>query len=244
MTVAAKTFQQWLSSVAGSSSSASVCRAAGIKRSTLAQQLVRGRVTVATVVAVSRSLELPVVDALALFPEYADLSAGVARPTNAELLSQISDLDILAEILKRSPRAEPPDALLAVQLSPIPHRDSVRTWLDAIGPTDLRQRLARTTGIAPQNLSTQITANRLTPELAVASARIAGVGLTNGLVVTGVLSPSEAGWPSGERALMLRQTPTSALASLASTRLEYLSRTLKRAEQDDAAVQAVWENLG
>lgn len=244
MSVPAKLFQHWLDGVAGHTSHAAVCRAAGIKRSTLAQQLVRGRVSMATVAAVGRSLQLPVLEAIAAFPEYADLATGAKAPSAAELLSQISDMDLLAEILSRSAAADAGTAPAPIALSAIPHRASVRSWLDAIDPGDLRQRVAREAGIAPQNLSAQISANRLSPELAITCSRIAGAGLGNGLVATGFLSPVEAGWTAGAREGMLRQTPNSTLLSLAAERLEALGKTMRRMEQDTAAAQSVWENLG
>ncbi|MCQ9162912.1 MULTISPECIES: hypothetical protein [unclassified Arthrobacter] len=243
MTVPAKVFLRWLDGVAGGASHAAVCRAAGIKRSTLGQQLVRGRVTLATVAAVSRSLRLPVVESLSTFAPYQGLAAGVAQPTDAELLSQVSDMDLLREILYRSARAENGSAPPPAGLSPIPHRASVRAWLDAVDPSELRQSVARDAGIAPQNLSAQITANRLTPELAIRSAELAGVGLANGLVATGFLTAAEAGWRPGSRSAALRRTPSSMLVSLTAERLDALGRTLRRTEQDSAAAQTIWENL-
>ncbi len=244
MSVSAKLFQQWLTTVAGSTSHAALCRAAGIKRSTLAQQLVRGRVSVGTVAAVSRSLKLPVVASLSSFPKFSDLATGMKPPTQEELLSQISDADLLQEILDRHAAAENAAVARPLALSQVPHRYSVRDWMEAVDTTDLRQRVAREASIAPQNLSAQITANRLTAALAIESARIAGVGLTNGLVATGFLSPAEAGWEPAARETALRKTPNSVLATLAAHRLELLGRALKRAEDDSAAVQSIWENLG
>ena len=237
LTVSAVFFLQWLSDVAPGTSHAAMCRAAGIKPSTLAQQLVRGRVSLATVVAVSRSRQVPVVESLSAFPNYRDLAEDAALPTDAELLSQISDMDILQEILSRSAAAQSGTVAPSTMLSLIPHCTSVRTWLDAIGYPDLRQQLSLSAGIAPQNLSAQITANRLTPELAVRSARIAGVGLSHGLVATGLITPGEAGWLPGSRAKALRKTANSALVALAAERMDDLSRTLRRREQDTAAAQ-------
>lgn len=244
MSVSAKHFQHWLTSVAGSTSQAAVCRAAGIKRSTLAQQMVRGRVSVATVAAVSRSLGLQVVSSLAEFPQFQDLATGMKAPTQAEALSQISDSDLLQEILNRHAGAESSVMSPPVILSPPHHKSSVRTWLDAVGTSELRQKVAKQASIAPQNLSAQITANRLTAGLAIESARIAGVGLTNGLVATGFLSPVEAGWEPHSREQALQAAPQSALVLMASHRLEILGRALRRAEDDSAAVRSIWENLG
>lgn len=244
MTVPARAFQAWLDQEASHLSHAAVCRAAGIKRSTLAQQFVRGRVTISTVAAVSRSLRQPVVETLSKFETYADLRAGVLRPTDAELLSQVSDLDLLAEILHRKAQplgVQPPTP---PELAPIPHQDSVRAWMDAIGDSEFRRRVASDAGIAPQNLSAQISANRLNAEIAIKAARLANVGVTNGLVVAGFITPEEAGWAPASRREVLSRTATSVLAGLASDRMEALSRSLRRTEQDSSAEQALWENLG
>lgn len=227
---------------------ASVCRAAGIKRSTLAQQLVRGRVSVATLAAVSRSLNLPVVDSLAHFPDHADLREGIKAPTQAELLSQVPDAELLQEVLRRvsleasQPRTAPPvhGGLLATP----PHGQSVRTWLDAIGSAELRPKLTQRTNVAPQNLSAQISANRLSVKLAIESARIAGVGLTNGLVATGFLTPAEAGWDQGAMADAVSQTPGSVLLMVAANRLDTLAKVLRKQEEEAATAKSVWENLG
>jgi len=243
VTVPAKAFQQWLHRVAGDTSTAAVCRLAGIKKSTLAQQLVRGRVALATVVAVSRALGLDVVESISTFEKYRDVAAGMRPPTEAELLSQIADLDLLREIVSRSEAAATGVEAHPPQLLPVPHRTSVRAWIDAVGPADLRQQLARDAGVAPQNLSAQITANRLTPDLAVRAARIAGVGLANGLVVTGLIRPLEASWPSGARIKVLLALPNSTLLGVAAERLDAASKTLRRTEQDNTRTQTIWENL-
>ena len=82
-------------------------------------------------------------------------------------------------------------------LSPPPHATSVKNWVDAIDDGELRHRVSAATGVAPQNYSAQLTANRLAPELAVATSRAAGVGLAGGLVATGLVTEAEAGWPPG-----------------------------------------------
>ncbi|MCU1572871.1 MAG: hypothetical protein JWO93_953 [Micrococcaceae bacterium] len=244
MSVPAKAFQQWLHAAAPDVSSAEIARRAGIKRSTLAQQLVRGKVALGTVVAVSRALELDVLAALSGFDRYRDLATDRTPPSGRELLSQIADLDLLQEILWRNSTSTPLADAPLPRLSPPPHRSSVRWWVDAIDSGDLRQRLAKDLDMAPQNISTQITANRLPPAVAVQAARIAGVGLAGSLVVAGLLTPEEAQWPQDARELALRRLPDSELTALASIRLDALSRSLRRAEQDNEQTKALWENLG
>ena len=73
MPIPAKAFQRWLHGIAPDVSTSDVCRAAGIKRTTLAQQLVRGKVAEATVVSISRAYHVNPVSALAGFEAYSQL---------------------------------------------------------------------------------------------------------------------------------------------------------------------------
>lgn len=244
MAVTAKSFQLWRSRIAPQATVSDLCREAGIKRSTLAQQLVRGKVAVATVVAIARAYAVPPVKALGEFDGYRDIPQGVALPTDAELISQVSDTDLLRLIVARSEGREGIGRDLRLEIAPLPHRHSVRAWFDAVDPGDLRQTLAARMGIAPQNLSAQLSAGRLTTGLAVEAARIARVSLTSGLVVTGLLTPSEGGWVEGSRAKALSNLADSALLLLARDRLDSLGKQVRRQEQDNNRDRAIWENLG
>src|SRR5688500_3919245 len=95
MPLPAKAFQRWLHGVAPDTSTADVCRLSGIKRTTLAQQLVRGKVGEATVVSISRAFGVNPVAALACFEIYHGLAEQAAPPTPQELVSQISTVDLL-----------------------------------------------------------------------------------------------------------------------------------------------------
>lgn len=244
MAVTAKAFQLWRSDIAPNDTVSDVCRVAGIKRSTLAQQLVRGKVSVSTVVAIARGYRLSPVGALAVFEGYEDLPDGIRTPTDAELVSQVSHVDILRLLVARSEDRESAGTDLQLDLAPFPHRNSVRAWIEAVDPGDLRQQLAQSTGVARQNLSAQLTAGRLAPEIAVQAARIAGVSLTSGLVVTGLLSPEEGGWPQDGRARALRAMTDLDLVFLARDRLDVLGKQIRRAELDESKDRALWENLG
>ncbi|MBT2596043.1 hypothetical protein [Arthrobacter sp. ISL-72] len=249
MPLPAKAFQRWLQGIAPEASTADICRISGVKRTTLAQQLVRGKVAESTVVAISRAFNINPVAALATFDAYSDLAGGQLPPTAAELVSQIATMDLLRAVIARSAaaaegtetaRATPP----APQLTPAPHATSVRNWVDAIDDGELRHRVSAATGIAPQNYSAQLSANRLTPELAIATSRAAGTGLTGGLVATGMITESEAGWEPGARQAALDAMSDGELAALAGDRLQALGKTLKRQEQDHEETRTIWENLG
>ncbi|TNB74902.1 hypothetical protein FHJ30_04710 [Arthrobacter sp. BB-1] len=244
MTIPAKAFQRWLQGIAPDASTADVCRISGIKRTTLAQQLVRGKVAVGTVVSISRAYGVNPVAALATFEAYRDLAGPQPLPTRSELVSQISTADLLRALLSRpameaaAPGKEPPP------LSAAPHSTSVKNWVDAIDDGEVRHRVSAATGVAPQNYSAQLTANRLSPELAIATSLAAGVGPTGGLVATGLITEEEAGWPAGARQGALDSLSDGDLTALAGDRLQALGKVLRRQEQDQAQTEKIWENLG
>jgi hypothetical protein len=247
MPLPAKAFQRWLHGIAPQASTADICRISGVKRTTLAQQLVRGKVAESTVVSISRAFNINPVSALATFQTYSELTGSPLPPTAAELVSQIATTDLLKAVIARSagaggsgadqPQPGPP-------LTTVPHATSVKNWVDAIDDGELRHRVSSATGIAPQNYSAQLTANRLTPELAIATSKAAGVGLTGGLVATGMITEAEAGWPPGARQAALDALSDGELTALAGDRLQALGKTLKRQEQDHEQTKTIWENLG
>jgi hypothetical protein len=260
MPISAKAFQRWLHGVAPDASTSDVCRAAGIKRSTLAQQLVRGKVAEATVVSISRAYNLNPVSALGGFDSFRHLAGPQLQPTRSELVSQISTADLLRALLLRT-AAEPGglaeagrgDAGISdarfpghglTALAPPPHATSVRDWVEAIDDGELRHRVSAATGIAPQNFSAQLTANRLSPQLAAATSLAAGVGAANGLVATGLVTEAEAGWPPGARQAALDSLSDGELTTVAGERLQTLGKALRRQEHDQERTEKIWENLG
>lgn len=245
MTLPAKAFQRWLHGIAPDASTADVCRVSGIKRTTLAQQLVRGKVSVSTVVSISRAYNINPVAALAGFDSYRILAGPSQPPTRGELVSQISTADLLRAALAR-PAMDPLGRHGAVPppLSAVPHASSVKNWVDAIDDGEVRHRVSAATGIAPQNYSAQLTANRLSPELAVATSVAAGVGPASGLVATGLITEEEAGWAPGARQEALDSMSDGDLTALVGDRMQALGKVLRRQEQDQAQTEKIWENLG
>ena len=242
MPLPAKAFQRWLSGVAPDISTADICRVSGVKRTTLAQQMVRGKVAETTVVSISRAYNINPVAALATFDTYSDLASSSLPPTDKELVSQIATVDLLrAVIVRTAPKGSTGPG--HPELSPPPHATSVKNWVDAIDDGELRHRVSAATGVAPQNYSAQLTANRLAPELAVATSRAAGVGLASGLVATGLVTETEAGWPPGARQAALDRLSDGDLTALAGERLQAMGRTLRRQEQDQEQTERIWENL-
>lgn len=245
MTLSAKAFQRWLQGIAPDASTADVCRVSGIKRTTLAQQLVRGKVSVSTVVSISRAYNINPLTALASFDGFRELAGPLQQPTRSELVSQVSTPDLLRAALARPAlHAAGGRGSGSSALSPPPHATSVKNWVDAIDDGEVRHRVSAATGVAPQNYSAQLTANRLSPELALATSSAAGVGPAGGLVATGLITEEEAGWAPGARQAALDSLSDGELTTLAGDRLQALGKVLRRQEQDQAQTEKIWENLG
>ncbi|WP_243400621.1 hypothetical protein [Arthrobacter sp. Bz4] len=147
MAVTAKSFQLWRARVAPEDTVADLCRKAGIKRSTLGQQLVRGKVAIGTVVSSARAYGLNPAQELGNFDGYRDLPTGIREPTDAELVSQVSHIDILRLLVARSQDEEEAGREVRFELAPFPHRNSVRAWIDAVDRGELRQGLAARAGM-------------------------------------------------------------------------------------------------
>ncbi|MEC5192057.1 MULTISPECIES: hypothetical protein [unclassified Arthrobacter] len=248
MPLSAKAFQAWLHRVAPAASTADICRISGIKRTTLAQQLVRGKVAESTLVSISRALHRSPLADLGSFESYAELAGQPRPPTAAELVSQIATMDLLRAVISRSAPAYggfgDESSSQTPALGPAPHATSVRNWVDAIDDGELRHRVSAATGVAPQNYSAQLTANRLSVELAVATSRAAGVGFTGGLVATGLITEAEAGWAPEAKQAALDALSDGELTALAGERLQSLGRFLRRQEQENEQTKTILENLG
>lgn len=253
MPLSAKAFQRWLNGVAPALSTADVCRLAGIKRTTLAQQLVRGKVAESSVVAISRAFGSNPLEALSFFDNYRVLAGAPVAPTPKELVSQVSTDDLLRTVLAGPlaagdagyfPGTPAPGRAQLPALSAPPHRTSVRNWVDAVDDGELRHRVSAATGVAAQNYSAQLSANRLAPELALATSIAAGVGPAGGLVASGLVTEPEAGWPADARSRALSSLSPGDLSALAGERLQALGRALRRQEHDQRQTERIWENLG
>lgn len=243
MSVSARDFASWLNDSGLPTGTAELSRTIGLKRTTLQNQRIRGRITVQTVIAAARAAQLNPLDVLGRFPGYEAL-VDQRRPVSAaELLSQVTHSDALVHLLSQI-SADYAHRLAGVKLSDIPNEESVRAWVDAIDPGDLRRQVAEHSGMAPSNFSTQLTDNKLTPELAILVSRICGVSSASGLVVSGFITPSEAGWPIYGRENALLEMGDIELIDLVTARLATLRRTTKKKVDATEANKHYLETLG
>ncbi|MCZ2404381.1 hypothetical protein IV498_14645 [Paenarthrobacter sp. Z7-10] len=239
MSIPSKDFRQWADSLDSGMSVSRMSELAGLNRATLHGQIFRGQVAEKVVVNMARSLEMDPLGALSSFEQYSELLDETMAPSRAELLSQVHFKDLFGELIRRS--GSPEAAALAVDL---PFEDSVRSWLDTIDPGKIRYFLAEQAGITEAAISGQLALNRMTPALAVAAARHAGVSSGSGLVVTGVLTEEEGRWPPGGRLAALRSASAVSLIDVSAYWLTLLRRRALAASKDQDVVESIWEHLG
>lgn len=217
----------WLETNGYPTSVSELSRATSLPRGTLRNQISRNSVAEGTVVAVARVFGGSVLVGLGAFEAYAGLADESRGPLPAEVLSQVHYSDVLAELLARSGR-EGASGLRGRDLVAIPHEESVRSWLDAVDTGELRRRISDETKVATNNISTQLTHNRLAPELAFTASRLAGVSLASGFVITGLITPAEGLWPVRAREDALLEAPDEVLLDVAQDRLSMLQRLVRR----------------
>lgn len=227
MYVGAREFTDWLRQVGLPLGGAELGRMLGINRTTIQNQRLRGRVTIPTVIAAARAAHLNPLDVLGLFAGYEVVSTNRRPVTEAELLSQVTYTDVAVELLKRI-SADFAHRLADVPMSPIPNPDSVRTWIDAIDTGELRRNITEQSGVTTSNFSAQLTENRLSPHLAILAATLSGVSPASGLVVSGLVTPNEAGWPLYGRENALTEMGDIELIDLLAARLAALKRVTKK----------------
>lgn len=241
MSVAAAAFKHWTSTVDLPSAALPLARAIGVSRTTVQAQLLRGRVRENVVVAAARAVGMEPVVALSSFDEYAELHSSMRPPLPVEVLSQVTLTDASIELIRR----RNPAALSGLHVwEDPPQPDGLRTWIDSVDPGHIRRDLAERLGIAPPNLSAQITSNKMRPRHLVEAARIANTSLTSGLAVGGVITLQEAGWPEGARSHAITHLSVVALNDLVQARLAAAQRGARRLAADSAEARRIEETLG
>lgn len=244
MPIASAAFKAWLSFAGLPAGVSELARVLSLKRTTLHQQLLSNRVKESTLISAVRTVGLDPIIELSKFSGFERVAQDAKPPTVAELLSQVSHADVLVEILVRS-GATYSDALTDLRVSaPIPVAGATRAWIAAIDPGEIRRDLAAFAGIAAPNLSAQISQDRLPPLTALEASRLAGVSSSSGLVVTGLLDPAEAAWPSAARETALATLDEVSLIELARTKLTYIQRQAVKKAEDGQTSNRYWENLG
>lgn len=245
MPVSAKEFRCWLDAESISASPAVLSAMTGLHRATLGNQLRRGNVAESTVVAVARAFNTNVLKALSAFTPYVDILSRPIAPSGAEIASQIHHADLMAELQFRTSKKHYPRELRRpFPFIDFPHDGSNRAWVDSIDPGDVRHRMAAETGMALTYITTQLTENKLVPQLAVAASRVTGGSFASGLVVIGLITPGEGGWPIRAREDQLLEISDDALVDLISARINLLQRRVRQRKEAREYAQKMTDLLG
>lgn len=239
MTVSDGVFTGWLEGVDAPTRSVDLAALTGESSAKIRAQRIRSRVAYATIVTVSRALERDPVTDLSTFDGLAALARDPA-PRTREVLSQLHAEDVFVEILKRR-RIELSHALSGYALQGFPFAESTRYWVNAIDSEGtLRRHIADATRTDITAVSRAISNNALTVDQCIAVAQHAGASARTGLMLTGVLTPEEAGWSRYERENSLLTCSDSELLDLADER----QKTLRRAVAEVEDEKQFWSTLG
>lgn len=244
MSVSAAEFKKWLESASLSDSATTLSEATGLNRGTLRNQMLRGSVAETTVIEVARVYGLSPLQALAAFTPYHDLRSEPLMPTEAELLSQVQVADLMAEFQFRTSKKYRGASIRNLPLFDLPHEGSIRAWIDAIDLGDIRKAMTAATGVAAPNIGSQLTDNRLSPALAVAAAKAAGVSIASAFVITGLITPAEGGWPVRAREDALLGVSDAQLVDVIYARIHLLQRKLKQRKEAHEYANKMTELLG
>jgi hypothetical protein len=224
MAIAASAVKGWIAEVCPDAPLSRIATQAGMSRITLHQQLVRGNVPEKSVVAVARSLGLSPLGALAGFEPYTDLRP--SRPDSREVLAFVDWPELLkaiASVYRGEPIAE---SDLGDPVFP----DSSRVWVDAIDAGNLRRAVEEEAGLTSSNVAGALRTTLKVP-LAVCFARNAGTPLASAFVVSGLLTPMEAGWDADERVQALLGRSPSDLLRLVGVRAGAAEKHVRRIRQ-------------
>lgn len=221
MAIGATAVKEWFALRCPDDSVSRIATRAGIGRVTLHQQIVRGNVSEASVIAIARSQQLSPIEELASFALYAELVP--APPAPQEILSFIDWPKLLVAIGLIYEGREIAESDLGDPLYP----DSSRVWVESIDKGLLRKTVEEDLGLASSNVATALRSTLKLP-LALAFARHAGVPMASAFVVSGLLTPLEAGWGAEERKAALLSRDMVQLLELVGMRAGMAERHLRR----------------
>lgn len=222
-------FEVWARAVSPTDQPYSLSQVAarsGVPKTTLAYQARRGYVSAPVVLEYSRALGLSPVEELARFEQFSVYQT-LTDPSLREVLSQLPPESYIEELVGRIH-----GTTSTPTLSPIPGPWAMKRWLDSYALWGQYDQLADRLGLSSRDrLSEKIRYNRLT--LTELTGLIEAAELTPrfGLVVAGLVSLAEAGYPAELFRSTLSTTPSVELVDVLDDNLRWLA---KRAEELDS----------
>lgn len=198
MVVAGDDVRRWLSGVAPDVGLTVLSTAAGYSRMLIGQQIAGDRVKEETIVRVARVLGLDPLTQLRTFPSHASLAPSC--PDTREVGAFIR----WEYLLRACASLELGEPITEISLGPVWFGETSRQWINCLDQgRGLRENLERNGQISGPALAKAL-GGPLRWDLAVLSARFAGVPQASAMVVARLLTPAEAGWKVDERVQWLK----------------------------------------
>lgn len=225
----------WPAGGGGKYSPSQVAKTAGISKSSFFFQRSKDYVEASVVVALARSLQRNPLDDLLHFEEFASFKEH-REPEQSEVLSQVGPNFLMEELLARLHHEKSTHYLPAM-----PEPYGLKRWLDSMDMHGKYGEIAEAMDLANiRVLSKKINENRLSLGQLVALCEYDNLNGRFGMVVTGVLTWEEAGFPFDLREKVLMSAP-------GDTVIEALWRSrkwLERAVQVKELESGVYESFG
>lgn len=218
--------QAWLDEVSPGTGSVRLATLAGLPRLRVKQQLTRGNVVPATVVAISRGLDLDPLTQLTRFEIFADLVP--SSPSVGEMPGFISSSGLFracAERLENQPVTE-------AQLGPESYELAALYWFSLANDGTLRARIADELGVNQSTLWKMLR-TRLREDVALTVCEHAGWPGVSALVISEVLTGKEAGWTEECRSTWANTVPVGQLLSATEQRLQQVGKQERDRESFD-----------
>lgn len=230
-------FDAWASSVWTDGSTytpGKVAKLAGISRSSFYFQRNKGYVEASVVLALSRGLGRPPLGELLKF-DNTEIFEEFSRPTDEEVLSQIGVEHLMEELLARlhgdKVDHHPP-------APPEPH--AVKRWLDAAELHGMYSSLSEAMGLSSQQvLSKKLTENRLTIGELAALCVYGELNGRFGLVVTGMMTFEEVGYPFDIREQVLKSTRSETVVEALWGSRKWVERAIQVKELENGVHQGL-----
>ncbi|MDV2982487.1 UNVERIFIED_CONTAM: hypothetical protein Q9R71_35460 [Actinomycetes bacterium ARC8] len=218
--------QAWLDKVAPDSGITTLSQNAGLPRLRLFQQMHAGNVPPSTVVHIARSLGLDPLKQLNSFSVFKNVAPEAPSPKEISAFVPTSSmLRACAARMDKSP-------LPGVEVEDDNSEYTPRFWFDLADDGKLREALKVDLKISQPTLWKMLR-TRLREDVSLYVADYAGFPLSSALVVCGLLTPQECGWPADYAKLWLREVALSDLLEATERRLRDVAKIERNREAFD-----------
>lgn len=214
--------QAWLDVVAPGVGLTTLSQQVGLPRLRLFQQMHSGNVPPSTVVHISRSLGLDPFNELRHFQMFSAVQPEL--PLIREIPAFIPTSALLRACAERLD-----DHWISESWTEDISEHTALFWFEIADDGDLRESLRANMKISQPTLWKMLR-TRLREDVAMYVARYAGFPISTALVVSGLLSAEEAGWPKEYIGDWMQEIPLNELLSIAERRLHDVGK-LERSRQ-------------